>query len=161
MNTTQLKISLELLWWVVTFVIAFFVLFPITKAFHTYPFWWLNIIFIVVFITWSRYIFLLKHTFLAKRIWIKTILIVLSIPLIFILIGGINEFQVFLDEQGPEILFSNTYVKESLSGPRELSLFSYIRKETLFFGVGSVIAAVIFPCRMLVSIWRQLNRGTV
>ncbi|MEM7102013.1 MAG: hypothetical protein AAF502_02705 [Bacteroidota bacterium] len=160
-NTTKLKIILEIIWWIVTCFVAALILFPILKTFDHYPFLNINIVFIIVFITWARYIFLLKHTFLAKMIWLKAILIAASIPLVFILVGGIHEFQVFLDEKGPEILFSEEYVKEPLSGSKELRLYAFLRKETLFFGVGSVITAIIFPFRMLISIWRQINRGTV
>jgi hypothetical protein len=37
----------------------------------------------------------------------------------------------------------------------------YIRSEFLFFGVGSVIVSILLPFRMIISVWRTKNKGTV
>ena len=153
MNTS--KIKLELIWWAFTGIIAFAVLFPILNKMSDYPFLIINIIFVIVFITFTRYIFLLKHTFLGKQQILKAALIFLSIPLTFYLISSLNYFQTILDEEGIETILS------SIPYENRGSLAEYIRNEMIFFGVGSIITSILFPFRMIISIWRTHNKGTV
>lgn len=154
---TQKKLALrmELIWWVFTIIVLGGVLFPIVTKITHYPFLWTNVIFVVLFITMARYIFLLKHTFLAKKQWVKFTLLFLCIPLIFWLINSLNYFQTFLDEEGVESFMPLLSLEE------QSSLGRYVRSEMIFFGVGSLVSAVIFPVRMLISFWRTRNRGTV
>lgn len=37
----------------------------------------------------------------------------------------------------------------------------YIRNEMVFFGVASLTTTFLLPTRMILSIWRVRNRGTV
>ncbi|MCR9286066.1 hypothetical protein OAF63_03075 [Saprospiraceae bacterium] len=151
----QLSLRLELIWWVVTFIIIIGAIFPIYQVLDEYPFLVANIIFIVVFITLARYIFLLKHTFIAKKQRLKIVLLFLCIPLAFYLIDQINHFRAFLDEDQFEV-----YVK-NLSLSQRSTITKYITAEYLFFSVGALISTIIFPFRMLKSVWRVRNRGTV
>ena len=146
---------LELLWWLLTALVVAGLLYPILREIEDYPFLVLNVIFIVISITFARYIFLLKHTFLAKKQWLKVVLVFLCIPIILYLINGINYFQTFLDEQGIESFMSGIELEA------QYSLAAYIRNEMIFFGVGSLISAIIMPFRLLISVWRLHNRGTV
>jgi len=127
---------------------------PIRGYWETYPFFWTNVIFLVVFVTLARYIFLLPYTFLANRQRWKVILVFLCIPLVFLLVQEINRFQVYLDNYGLEALLGQPGMNP------EDSLISYTYSEMLLFGVGSVISGVIFPFRLLLSVWRRRNRGT-
>jgi hypothetical protein len=147
--------QLELLWWVITILITAAVLLPIYLKVDGYPFYFLNTVYIVAFITLTRYIFLLPFTFLANREVLKVILFFLAIPFIFYLIQALNQFQLFLDEEGPEALIKN------LEGKTLSDMTTYIRSEILLFGVGSIISSLIFPFRLLISVWRKRNRGTV
>ena len=71
------------------------------------------------------------------------------------LINQINVFQTFLDENGIEGI-----VGDLPFGKRE-QIAKFIRAEMLFFGVGSVIGSIILPFRLLISVWRTRNRGTI
>ena len=148
------RISLELYWWLFTLIIVVAILFPILNKLPDYPFLLPNIVFIVTFITFTRYMFLLEHTFLAYQQRLKVAIILVSAIIIFYLISEINTFQTFLDEEGPDTLVN------TLPTSQQRSMASYIRSEYLFFGVGSVIAAVVLPFRLMISIWRNYNRGT-
>ncbi|MEM8908949.1 MAG: hypothetical protein AAGD05_13975 [Bacteroidota bacterium] len=150
-----LSIRLELFWWVFTLVVAFGVLYPILRTVSHYPFLLTNLVYIFVFITFTRYVFLLQHTFLAHKQVLKAIVIALSIPLIFYLISELNFFQTYLDEQGLEGFMGD------IPYENRASIGSFIRNEMMLFGVGSIIIAIIFPFRMLLSLWRWKNRGTV
>lgn len=152
----SLFVKLELLWWMITAIITLAVLYPIyAKVDNNYPFYFANVLFIVVFITFTRLIFLLKFSFLADWEKLKIVLIVLTPILLFYLINELNYFQTFLDEKGVENFLAQMSIEN-----RE-TLRKYITAEMLLFGVGSLIAAVVLPIRLLMSIWRARNRGTI
>ena len=153
----RLKISLEIIWWVATALIVMAVMFPITSVFKSYPFLWANIVFIVIFITFTRYIFLLKNTFLARLSWLKVILLIGCIPFVFTLISMFYDFQTFIDEEGTQSLFSLQYLKEQVPIRNQDNLGAYIRTETIFFAVGSIITTLLMPFRMILSLWRTYN----
>ena len=156
MNHEQsLHFRLEIIWWFFTIILAAGVIYPVTSKVENYPFLVINIIFIIVFVTFTRYIFLLKHTFLAKQQILKTAMVLISVPIIFMLINQINLFQTFLDENGFDGL-----VGDLPFGERE-NIAKFIRAEMLFFGVGSVISAIVLSIRLVMSVWRLKNRGTV
>ena len=150
-----LSLKLELLWWLITSLITFVIIYPILNRIGDYPFLIINIIFILVFVTFTRYAFLLKHTFLAHREVLKIIFIILSLPLIFYLFSELYYFQIYLDEKGITTLIGNSITTY------DEKLLKFIRSEMLLFGVGSIIIAIVFPFRMILSIWRVRNRGTV
>ena len=154
-NKTKLQTRLELTWWIITIIAVIAVLFPIYKTKTDYPFYWSNILFIVSTITLSRYIFLLKHTFLAKRQWLKVLVAVACIPLFLYLMKELNFFQKIAGNIGLEEMFSHL----SLGG--QTTMTTYVRTEMLFFGTASVITAGLMALRMIISFWRTHNRGTV
>ena len=146
------KWVLEILWWVFTAVVAAVVLLPIYFNTNGFPFWKSNLIFIISFITLTRYVFLLESTFLARRQIVKIALVFLSIPLIFYLVQELHHFQTFLDEEGVEALVGRIPHRQGEK------IVPYVRNEILLFGVGSVISALIFPFRMIASVWQDRNR---
>ncbi len=152
---SKLYIRLELIWWLVTLLVILGVLLPIYRVLPEYPFWIQNTVFISVFITITRYVFLLKHTLLAYRQWLKVVVSVLCIPLFFYLIKEVSLFSTIAEEIGIEEMFGQL----SMKGQADMS--NYVRSEMLFFGAASIISTVILPFRMLISFWRTHNRGTV
>lgn len=155
MNKNKLKWSLELVWWVVTLVVAATIIFPIWSDMPDFPFFSTNFIFVISMITLTRYIFLLEHTFMARWLIFKIALIFLAIPIVFLLVQEVNYFQTYLDENGFEPFIKN------VTATQQRSLATYVQSEMLFFGVGSVIAGLALPIRMLISVWRQYNLDKV
>lgn len=147
-------ISIELLWWLITAVITAAILLPVWQKINNYPFWTANIIFIVVFITYTRLIFLTRYSFLSYNNRIKFIFIALTVPVVFLLINQLNQFQTFLDENGPASIVGIRPLRE------ELSMIGYIHKEITFFATASIISAIIMPFKMVISIWKSYNKGT-
>lgn len=145
------KFVLELIWWVFTAIIVAGILYPITSSIQSYPFLVSNAILIAAFITLARYMFLLPYTFLHGKLYLKGALILISPIIIFLLMQAVNQFQTNVDEQGWEVLLG-------ISGIEPVAnLSSYIRNEFLFFGVGSVISAILFPFRLVAAIWSAVN----
>jgi hypothetical protein len=142
---------LERLWWVLTGLITLLVLSPLLLKLPRYPFWGINVIYIVTFITATRYIFLLRSTFLARRFWVKITMIFLSIPFVFFLVQELNEFQTFLDEQGVGAIVG------TLPYAEQQPMFRYIHNEILLFGTGAIISAALLPVRLFIAIWRVRN----
>lgn len=149
------KIQLELLFWVFTVIITAVVLLPILTSVESYPFLFINIVYIVAAVTVTRYLFLLRHTFLARRQQLKVAVFFLFIPFIFYLIQELNHFQVFLDEEGLDAVVGN------LPYEQRNNMMDYIRNQMILFGVASIVASVALPFRLLISVWRLRNRGTV
>jgi hypothetical protein len=149
------KFLLELVWWVVTAVLVSAIMFPIWASGADYPVNWQNIMFIVIFITLTRYMFLLKHTFLAKIQWLKVFFILITVPVFFLLLEQHNIFQTNIDNIGVE------YVTKGVEDTKVLRIAHYAKSEFTFFSVGSIIALLAFMVRMLISVWRLKNKGTV
>ncbi len=156
MNKKQsLTIWLEAIWWVVTALVVIGILYPINKAMYVWPYRGWNIAFVVILITFTRYTFLLKHTLLAKQQEVKVALFLLMFPLTFALVDGVNDFMVYIEEHTWDPLTGH------LPAADKKAIEQYIWAEMLFFGVGSFIAAPVFGVRLMISIWRTRNRGTV
>ena len=148
------KALLEILFWAFTALVAGIVLLPIINEVEGYPFFFINVVYIVTAITVTRYLFLLPHTFLAHRQVLKIALVFLCIPFVFYLIQELNHFQVFIDEEGLDALVGN------LPYRRRNNMVDYIRSQMILFATGSIISSVAFPFRLIVSVWRTRNRGT-
>jgi hypothetical protein len=154
-STRSLKLKQEALWLGIIMLLCLIVLIPIKTNQIEFPFLGYNMIYIAVFIVFSRMIFLLRHSFLSHAFVIKLILIFISIPIIVLLMDGLAEFQAFMDEDSLHSLMMHLPLKT------QNALARFIRSEFIFFGVGSVLTAIILPIRLIVSIWRVRNRGTV
>jgi hypothetical protein len=50
---------------------------------------------------------------------------------------------------------------EDLDVMKQTQCINYIKHEMIFFGVGSLITGVWLPLRMIRSLWRMRNKGTV
>jgi hypothetical protein len=149
------KLKVELIWWIFTTIIVIAVLIPIWRNVPSFPFFAENIFFIAAFVTFTRYIFLLPTTLIAKSKWIKVFIIAISAILFFVMTTGLGDFHNFLEERGLQTLVTHLHVT------KQTSVINYIKSEMIFFGVASIIAGLILPIRMIVSLWRMRNRGTV
>ena len=148
------KILLEIVWWIVTAVILTVVMFPIWKNFPDFKFNITNVVYVICFITFTRYTFLLKHTFLADWERGKIAFVLCVFALSGILMVQLQDFNVWYDNGDPDILLA-TVKKEGVRP----SLLEYIKTEFVLFSVASIISAFVLAGRLLVSVWRLRNRG--
>ena len=149
------KIIVEVMWWLFTFILVIIVLLPIYLKVPLFPFYYQNILLITCFVTFTRYIFLLPTTLIARKKWIKVFIIAISAILFFIMTTALGDFRNFFDEEGLQTLVGDMNVKE------QTRMMHYMKSEMVFFGVGSIIAGILLPFRMIISLWRMRNRGTV
>ena len=87
-----------------TAVIVVVVMYPIWTQFPEFKFQWTNVLYIVVFLTFTRYTFLLRYTFLAKAQNVKIGFILLTLIIILGLVTQIQDFNVWIDAGDPERL---------------------------------------------------------
>ncbi len=149
------KIKVELIWWLFTLILIVIVLLPIWLNAPHYPFFYQNTILITAFVTFTRYIFFLPLTLIARKKWIKLFIIGASAILFFILTTALGDFRNFLEEEGLQTLVEDLRVQD------QTRMIDYMKSEMVFFGVGSIISGVVLPFRMIISLWRVRNRGTV
>lgn len=154
-NITDQKIKVELLWWLFTAILVLVVMIPIWINTDGYPFYIQNIFFIVAFVTFTRYIFLLPITLIARLKWIKVFIIAIAAIMFFVMSTGLSDFHNFMEARGLQTIVDRLHVT------RQSRIINYIKSEMIFFGVGSVISGLILPCRMVMSLWRMRHRGTV
>jgi len=150
------KFISEFIWWIVTFLIVAIIMLPVQSLMNFNEFIAANLVSILVFLIFTRHIFFLKYSFLAQMQWLKFLLIFACIPLNFKLIEWIFNFQAFLQNQGLES-FNMYFIDKEDSAEKE-RLLQYFKTEYLFFGVSSVISAILFPVRLLISFWRVYNK---
>lgn len=153
-----MKWMLELAWWLATLLLLTMVMFPLYSYMPEYPYWTPNVVFIVVFVTAARHIFLLRHSLMPRNPVFKVTLIFLCIPLIGYMVQHLNGFQSFLD--GLTVQDWNRYFGD-IGQSGQLRLRNYVRTEMVFFGTAAIISCIILPIRLVISIWRTRNLGTV
>ena len=144
--------KLELLAWVFSILFCILILGPvyIRTGLH-YSFYIENTISILVFLTFTRLLFLLSFTPYARNKVFKFVFIFLPIPLIMYLVDNLYDFQRFLDEEGTIAFFKNAF---------ELSDYNFgkfIKYQFLFFTTGAIVTTFLMPVRMIVSFWRIFN----
>jgi hypothetical protein len=112
-------------------------------------------VFIITFVLVTRYLFFLKYSFLATQQVLKVGLFFLFIPFIFYLFSCLHGFRTFLDEEGMY------YPMRNLPAENAVWLGNYMYYEMVIFGTGSIVASIIFPFRLIISVWTLRNRGKV
>jgi hypothetical protein len=149
------KVLVEIIWWIFTAVVIFIILLPIKENVKDFPFYFQNILLIVAFITFSRHIFFLNLSFIARKKWIKVAIILIAPLFFFIASTALGDFRNFMDEKGLQSLVDHMHVT------KQTSMIRYMKHEMIFFGVGSIITGILLPIRMIISLWRMRNKGTV
>lgn len=150
------KWTFSIISWVITIVVVLIVLLPVySQIGDNYRFYIENIAFIILFLTFTRFIFLTKHHWFSHSTWFKTIAIFAVIPILFYCVDNLWDFQRFLDEEGINSILTN------VSNDEQPSLGKYIKAQMSFFGASAFITSFLLPFRMLHSMWRLKHRGKV
>jgi len=150
-QSKSLLIRAELLSILISIVACLLIIVPIYRAFgNDYGFYIANIFAILIFINYTRLIFLLKYTPYAYSTIVKLVLIFASIPLGFYFVDRLYDFQRLLDEVG-----LNGFLNSEANAPTGMAKFARI--QYLFFNSGTITVLIMLPIRMIVSIWRIRN----
>ena len=160
-NTGKLhlgKLTMELIWWLITAIVVTIVVQPLWKEFVKYDFIYELIMFIIIVITYTRYLFFIKYTFLAHAQIVKVILIFGSLPFIFYLWQVFFNYQSFLEKQMEGMIEFKIYFRSDISFKERSQTLNYLSYYYKFFGWSSIFAVFISPFRLLVSFWRVYNK---
>lgn len=150
------KISAEILFFIATIVISIMIIWPVWGEFgEKYQFYVTNAVFIMLFFTFTRYIFLLEYVPFSHNKIIKVILFFACIPLFLYMLDGFYNFQRFLDEVGLQEISQDSISKASES------ICKYTRYQFLFFAAGGLITMILLPMRIIISLWRQYNTNKI
>jgi len=150
------KWSFSLLSIGITIVMILLVLLPIyTQIGNQYQFYTENIIFILLFVTFTRWIFLTKHHWFSHSTKFKVFWVFAVIPILLYVVDSLWDFQRFMDED------SIMSIMQNLPAKSQSGLASYIKTEMTLFWAGAFISSIILPMRMIMSIWTQRHRGRV
>lgn len=153
---------MELLWWLVTALVAWMVTQPFWDYFTKDEFVIELLVFVVVFLTAARYLFLLKYTFLAYFQPLKFILIFASIPLVFWGIHEFFEFRDFYETQSEGMVIGQSYFEAKLDFSERYQILQRLLPIYTFFASSAILTIIVMPFRLLVSYWRVYNNtGTV
>ena len=143
---------LEFLFLILAAAFALILVFPIYYAGVDFPFLIKNIIIIFIGVILFKHIFFLKYSWINKYQKLKIALIPLSVPLVIILVRTLNGFTTFIDEMPMADLMPE------LDYERQKFFSQYIRIEYIAVCVVAIAASIILPFKLLVSIWREVNR---
>lgn len=148
----QKQWNFEFMSWVFVLVFIILVLYPVYYSVdNEYRFYITNIFSIILFLNYTRYIFLLGYTPFGRVNWIKLVFIFTAIPLFLYQIDNLYDFQRFLDEEGTVTLFENSFDMSNYNFGK------YIKYQYLFFCIGALVTIVLMPLRMIISFWRTTN----
>ena len=154
-----LEVAKELLWWLLSAVVAVIVMLPLTSKLHFKPFW-INGAFIVTALTYFRYSVFLKTTFVLRPVWVRFLLAVININFFVYVLRRLQEFMHIYDSFTIEAM--GTPVRPL--APEEVDpLFRYFFDEINLACVACLVLSVVLIVRMVVSYWSsarlRLNAG--
>jgi len=150
------KVAFEGLWLIITIVIVLLFMLPIyLNLGDRYPFYLENVCFIIIFVTFARFIFLTKYHWFAWNIPVKVVMIFAIIPLMMFIVGGFTDFQEFVDNYGINSILDH------LSVDKQRSMSTFIRTQMVFNWIGAIVSTILLPFAMLRSVWLQKNRNRV
>ncbi len=144
--------NVELLSWVFILLLTGLIMLPIyVKTGENFPFYVRNILAIIIFLSFTKYIFLLQYTPFGRVNWWRIVMIFLPIPLFFYSMDTLFEFQSFIDEEGTIKFFKGSTNLEDYNFGR------YIRYEYILFSIAALVTIILLPVRMIMSFWRTTN----
>lgn len=155
-----LEVAKELLWWLISAVVAGMVMLPLTSKLHFKPFW-INGAFIIIALTYFRYAVFLKTTFILRPTWVKFILAVFNINFFVYVLRRLQEFMHIYD----------SFTIEAMGTPRRPlapeevdPLFRYFFEEINLACVACLSLSVVLIVRMVAAYWSgarlRLNAGS-
>lgn len=146
-----LKILFAAVWVLLTAIVMAAFSAPILWNDIDFPFWTSHLVFIGTFMMSVRYLFFLRHTFLASRQILKVALVFVCLWGGFLLVDALHDFRLYADETGLQTFMGH------LPDSDYTSLHGFVMTEMIFFGVGSVISVFLLAIRLIISIWRWHN----
>ena len=141
----------EILWLLITAMVIYAVLYPITSKLDYYIYWKINATFIFLAITYFRYATTFKSLAFLKPSWVRFILFAVNLSLFIVLAQS---------EQKLISLADNFYVEEfgipkvMMNAIMKRDFIKYVYTETVFFATASLVMLSAFQIRLIISYWQ-------
>lgn len=148
----QIKVIRELLWWLFTVVTCIIIMYPIMESIY-YRYMFVNVLFIVVLITYFRYIIFYKDILLFQNKWLRLAVFLFNFHLFIVILSKVQLFSLLLDTFSLDEFALN--YKESLGLVEQSNLIKYIHRQAIFTSVGSLIMIVGINLRIFISYFRR------
>lgn len=140
----------ELLWWVITALVVYAILYPVTSKLD-YFFWKINAAFIFVSLTYFRWSITLRSLPFLHSSVLRFVLFTVNFPLFFYLLYSLQKIMLRLDNFFTEDL---GFPKVILFEDMKTELFKYLNTEVVLFGSASLILIMAFQVRLVISYWQ-------
>ena len=147
------RFTIELIFITLSIVLASLIILPIINAGIKFDLIIYNFIYVIVSITFIRWLVRWDLHPLTDSKVAKIIIICLTPMLFFPLLEGIHSFVEFRDQEGLSSIMTH------LTHRKQQFFTKYLSNEYLFFAVGSLITSFLLIFKMLRSIWRQYKYG--
>ena len=140
----------ELLWWLFTIVFVITVLFPI-QGYIKPEYQGVNILFIVLSVTYFRYILFLDTVPYLRSTWAKVALFIINALVFFQFLRAIQGFLDVMDSHTLSAFLTEEYM---FAHADEVDrVFMYFKREYILFATTCQMLLAILNVRMLYSVW--------
>lgn len=136
----------EILLWLIVAVATFMIIYPVYQNTYNFPFLWVNTLFVVLALTFSRWIFFWRITPYENTMWVIVILVCIQPLLLFILIRLFGDFRLYLDEKGLFPVLTQQSMEESMRWAK------IIKMEMIAFSVFVIISAITLFFRLIYQV---------
>ena len=149
-SAAGLKWLRELLWWLFTGVFLALVLFPI-QGYIKPEYQSINILFIVLTVTYFRYILFLDTVPYLSSTWAKVALFIVNALIFFQFLRAIQDFLDVMDHHTLSAFLTEEYMFAHADEVQQV--FTYFKKEYIIFATTCLMLLPILNIRMLYSVW--------
>lgn len=146
----QLHWFRELLWWIFTIIVAVAVILP-AGGFIRFDFLWVNILYVVVTVTFIRYIVFLNHVPYLKGFWVRVALLVISMVVFWQFMRQIQDFLYAIDNYTISAFLTKDVMFET--NEHISNIYQYFKKEYIVFSTASEMLIIILVFRLVYSFW--------
>ena len=154
-----LELFKELVWWLISAVIATAVMYPLIIKLH-YKEVWTNGALLVISLTYFRYAIFVRTTFVLKPKWVRIALIIFNVNFFIFVLRKMQGFMYIYDSFTIDAM--GTPIRP-LTPEQVDPLFRYFFDEINFTCVACLALTVALSLRILFSHWQKahlrLNAG--
>lgn len=141
------NIAKELIWWVISILLAYIVLDPICSKID-YKYLYFNILIVLVPIHYFRYIIFFRSNLFLKYKWVRFFVFALNIQIIIHMVRVTQDILVVVEEQNIQaVMHASSSMKMGLN--EIFHLLRYMKEEMLGFTIASSLTAVALNLRII------------
>jgi hypothetical protein len=155
-----LEIVKELIWWIISAVVATAIMLPLISKLHYKPMW-INGTLIVIALTYFRYCVFLRTTYILQWKWVRFALVVFNVNFFVFVLRKMQSFMYLYDSFTLDAI--GTPLKTL--APEDVDpLFRYFFDEINLTCVAAMSLSIVLIIRIIMAHWKtaymRLNAGS-